>query len=193
MSENTSASCPAPPSSPLHYGVLDIETRRSAREVGGWHKAHKMGVSCVVVYDSKEDRYKKYFQDDIPELIRDLQAMDLVVGFNIKRFDYAVLGGLVSFDFNALPTLDILEHVHKQLGYRLSLDHLAQATLGEQKSADGLQALRWWKEGKIDKIIKYCTQDVAVTRGLYCFGLEKGYLVYTDKTHTRGRVQVKWR
>jgi len=33
---------------PLRYGVLDIETRRSAKQVGGWHKAHRMGGSCAV-------------------------------------------------------------------------------------------------------------------------------------------------
>ena len=194
MSQEQSPSDTQPDTRPhIHYGVLDIETRRSAQEVGGWNKAHKMGVSCVVVYDSLTKSYQNYLQDDIPKLISDLQAMDLIVGFNIKRFDYLVLSGLSSFDFNALPTLDLLEEVHNQLGYRLSLDHLAQATLGEAKSANGLLALKWWKEGKLDKIITYCTQDVAVTKGLYRYGLEKGYLLFTNKAKKTVRVPVDWK
>jgi DEAD/DEAH box helicase domain-containing protein len=183
-----------PPSEPppLRYGVLDIETRRSAQEVGGWNRAHKMGVSCVVVYDSLKDAYTSYLQEEIPSLARDLRALDLVVGFNIKRFDYRVLVGLSDFDFAALPTLDILEHVHQRLGYRLSLDHLATATLGEQKTANGLLALKWWKQGKLDKIIAYCTQDVAVTRGLYRFGRDNGYLLFTNKAKQTVRLPVEW-
>ena len=177
---------------PLHYGVLDIETRRSAKEVGGWNKAHKMGVSCVVVYDSLKKAFTPYLQDDMDVLVRHLQAMDLVVGFNIKRFDYKVLSGLDGFDFAALPTLDILEHVHQQLGYRLSLDHLAKATLGEEKSANGLLALKWWKQGKLDKIIAYCTQDVAVTKGLYEYGRDNGHLLFTNKAQKTVRLPVDW-
>jgi DEAD/DEAH box helicase domain-containing protein len=177
---------------PLHYGVLDIETRRSAKEVGGWNKAHQMGVSCVVVYDSLKKTFTPYLQDDMDGLIHHLRTMDLVVGFNIKRFDYMVLSGLDGFDFSALPTLDILEHVHHQLGYRLSLDHLAQATLGEEKSANGLLALKWWKQGKLDKIIQYCTQDVAVTKGLYQYGRDNGYLLFTNKAKKTVRLPVDW-
>jgi len=193
MPHGTSPSSTSPgTATALHYGVLDIETRRSAQEVGGWNKAHKMGVSCVVVYDSRTDSYKDYLQDDVLQLVTDLQTMDLIVGFNIKRFDYLVLSGLSSFDFNALPTLDILEQVYNQLGYRLSLNHLAQATLGETKSANGLLALTWWKEGRLDDIITYCTQDVAVTHGLYKYGLEKGYLLFTNKAKKTVRVPVDW-
>jgi DEAD/DEAH box helicase domain-containing protein len=151
-----------------------------------------MGVSCVVVYDSLKDAYTSYLQEEIPSLARDLRVLDLVVGFNIKRFDYRVLAGLSDFDFAALPTLDILEHVHQRLGYRLSLDHLATATLGEQKTANGLLALKWWKQGKLDKIIAYCTQDVAVTRGLYRFGRDNGYLLFTNKAKQTVRLPVEW-
>ena len=96
----------------------------------------------------------------MPALLRYLKTFDHMVGFNIKRFDYLVLSGYSDFNFQILPTLDILEDIHKQLGYRISLDNLARATLGTKKSADGLQALRWWKQGKLSEIIEYCTQDV---------------------------------
>jgi DEAD/DEAH box helicase domain-containing protein len=82
--------------------------------------------------------------------------------------------------------------VHQRLGYRLSLDHLGASTLGEKKSADGLQALTWWKQGKLDKIIEYCTQDVAVTKGLYCYGRDNGYLLFTNKARKTVRLPVDW-
>ena len=176
----------------MRYGVLDIETRRSAKDVGGWNKAEKMGVSCVVVYDSKTDIYKEYLQNDIPLLCKDLQSFDLVIGFNIINFDYKVLSGLNHFDFFSLPTLDLLLKVHERLGYRLSLDRLATQTLGISKSADGLMALKWWKQGKIDKILKYCRQDVKVTRDLYLYGKEHLFLVFKNKAGNRVRVPVQW-
>ena len=116
----------------------------------------------------------------------------MVVGFNILRFDYSVLSMYADRDLQELPTLDMLAEIKKILGYRVSLDNLAQATLGAKKSADGLQALRWWKEGKVDEIAKYCRQDVAVTRDLYLHGQEHGYLLFTNKAGQVVRVKVGW-
>ena len=172
--------------------VFDLETQRSAQEVGGWHRADLMKVSCAVLYDSKEQVYREYLEKDMPQFIEHLQRYDCVVGFNIKRFDYKVLSGYSDFDFGKLPTLDLLAEIHKQLGYRLSLDHLAKVTLGSKKSADGLQALRWWKQGKIREIIDYCRQDVRITWEIYCFGNENGYLLFQNKAGNTVRVPVSW-
>ncbi len=176
----------------MHYGVLDIETRYSADEVGGWGRAHLMGISCAVLYDSAEDRHFTYFQEKTGELVKHMTALDLVVGFNIKRFDYSVISGQVDFPFKSLPTLDILEDVHKHLGYRLSLEHIARVTLGIGKSADGLEALRWWKEGKIDQIVAYCKTDVDITRQIYLFGQQNGYLLFQNKAGNTVRIPVNW-
>ncbi|MEW5774119.1 MAG: DEAD/DEAH box helicase [Thermodesulfobacteriota bacterium] len=185
---------PVPPATapPVRYGVLDLETRRSAQEVGGWSRADRMGVSCAVLYDSGRDEFLVYAQDEIPRLVEDIRAVDLVVGFNLKRFDYQVLAGVSDFDFASLPTLDMLEHVYQRLGYRLSLDSLARATLNAAKSADGMQALAWWKEGRLDEIVSYCKQDVAVTRDLYLFGREHGRLLFTNKAGNTVRLPVEW-
>ncbi len=177
----------------FRFAVLDLETRRSAQEVGGWHRADLMGVSCVVVYDSASGGFRDYLQEDVPRLVGDLVEFDMVVGFNILKFDYAVLGGLSRFDFSSLPTLDLLESIHGILGYRLSLDHLARETLGAAKSASGTQALAWWKEGRIDEIIAYCRQDVAVTRDLFLFGLRHGHLLFRNKAEKTVRLPVDWR
>ena len=176
----------------FRYGVLDIETQRSAQEVGGWHRADLMRVSCVVVFDSKTDQYLEFLESQVPDLIEMLHEFDLMVGFNIKRFDYRVLSGYTNHDFKTVPTLDILEDVHAHLGYRLSLDHLAGVTLGTQKSGDGLQALKWWKEGRIEEIIEYCKKDVQITKSLFEYGQDKGYLLFTNKAKQTVRIPVKW-
>ncbi len=178
---------------PRRYGVLDVETRYSAEEVGGWHRADRMGISVAVLYDSGPDEFVTYTQDAIPQLATRLRELDLIVGFNILRFDYAVLGPHApGVNWRAFPTLDMLAKVYERLSYRLSLDTLARATLNAQKSADGLMALRWWKEGAVDKIEEYCRQDVAVTRDLYLYGRENGYLLFTNKAGQLVRVPVSW-
>lgn len=176
---------------PLRYGVFDLETQRSAEEVGGWHMAHAMRISCGVVYDAGDDTYAVYREDCIDRLIDHLRQLDLVIGFNIKRFDYRVLKGYSDFDFTRLNSLDLLELVHEQLGFRLSLDHLASQTLNAEKSGSGLDALRWWKEGRIEKIIDYCRKDVMLTRDLYLHARDHGYLIYRNRQGERFRVRVR--
>jgi len=176
----------------LRYGVLDLETQRSAEEVGGWHRADKMGISCVVVYDSKTGEYHDYTETQVAELLTHLKQMDLLVGFNIKRFDYQVLKGYPGFDAAGINTLDILEIIHQRLGYRLSLNHLARVSLGVEKSADGLQALEWWKQGRIKEITEYCRIDVKITHEIYLYGKQNGYLLFQNKAGHTVRVPVTW-
>ncbi len=176
----------------IYYGVLDLETQRSADEVGGWHRSHNMGISCVVLYDSKTGQYYNYYESDVPALIAHMQQMALIIGFNIKRFDYQVLSGYSDFDFSGLNTLDMLEVIYQRLGYRLSLNHLAKVSLGIEKSADGMQALKWWKEGRIDEIVEYCRIDVQITHEVYLYGRKNGYLLFQNKAGQAVRIPVDW-
>jgi DEAD/DEAH box helicase domain-containing protein len=177
---------------PRRYAVLDIETRRSAQEVGGWNRADRMGVSVACVWDSASEAFSDYEEDRIDDLAEHLAECDLVIGFNVIRFDYLVLSGLSSFRFQSLPTLDLLAHIHERMGFRIKLDTLAQATLGAAKSADGLQALEWWKQGRLDLITEYCRQDVAVTRDLYLHGVNEGCVYYVNKAGQKVRMPVAW-
>ena len=180
------------PSVDLNYAVFDLETQRSAAEVGGWHRAHLMKISCAVLYDARQNRFVDFLENQIDRFIEQLQTYDLIIGFNIERFDYQVLRGYSDFDFESLNTLDILAHVKKQLGFRLSLDHLATMTLNASKTADGLQALQWWQDGRILEIIQYCRQDVKITRDLYRFGKNNGHLIYEDRNQNKLRIPVEW-
>jgi len=177
---------------PRRYGVLDIETRYSADEVGGWNRADRMGVSIACLWDSEKEAMYDYEQDDMDSLVAHLQKFDMVIGFNHVKFDYAVLGGLHPFGFRSLPNLDLLVEVNYRLGYRVKLDNIASATLGVGKSADGLMALKWWKEGRLDLITEYCRQDVAVTRDVYLFGREHGHIFFTNKAKQKVKLPIEW-
>jgi len=176
----------------LHYMVLDVETRRSALEVGGWHRAGDMGVSVAVLYDSGTDAFLPFEQDALPELFRLLMQAELVVGFNVLGFDYAVLQPFAEIRLHTLPTLDMLAQIHRQLGRRVSLDNLARATLHAVKGADGTAALRWWKEGKLERIAEYCRMDVDIARRLYLYGCEHGHVFCADARGGRVCVPASW-
>lgn len=161
--------------------VLDLETQREFSEVEG-RKPELLGVSLVGVYSYEEDRYDAYLEADLSSKLGPrLQAAELLIGFNIRRFDLPVLQPYVSYSLTTLPVLDIMEEIVKNLGHRLSLDSLAQATLGRGKSGSGLDALKWFKEGKFDLIAKYCLDDVKLTKELYDYGKEHGRLFATSK------------
>jgi DEAD/DEAH box helicase domain-containing protein len=175
-----------------YYGVFDLETQRSAAEVGGWHRADKMGISCAVVFDSRKQTYLNFLEDQVDEFLDALIQFDVVIGFNIKRFDYLVLSGYTDLDFSQIHTLDILEDIYNHLGFRLSLAHLAEVTLNSRKSADGLQALKWWQQGQIDKILEYCRQDVRITHELFLYGQQRGYILFRNKSEEIVRIPVSW-
>lgn len=175
---------------PTRYGVFDLETCRSAEEVGGWRNAHRMGVSVGIIYDGERDEFCTYLEDEVEELIAHLCSLDLIIGFNNKRFDNQVLSAYTTIDLAALPSLDLLEEVHRVLGYRLSLNRLAEVTLEAEKTADGLQALKWYKEGKIDLIRKYCREDVKLTRDLFWHAVEEGHLLFANKAGKEVRLPL---
>jgi len=70
------------------------------------------------------------------------------------------------------------------------VNRLAESTLGIEKTADGLQALKWYKEGKIDLIQQYCRKDVEITRDLLYHGLERGYFLFTNRAKQKVRLPL---
>jgi DEAD/DEAH box helicase domain-containing protein len=176
---------------PPRLMMFDLETQRSAAEVGGWNRAHLMRVALAVVWDSADNVYHTFREGQIKELLAMLGKADLVIGFNVIRFDYQVLRGYTDQDFAELPTFDLLDAVHARLGFRVSLGHLGEETLGEPKSADGLQSLQWWKEGRIDEIEHYCQQDVRILKELFDHARERGHLIFKTKRGERVKLPMQ--
>ena len=172
---------------------FDLETQRSIQEVGGRENIKLLRVSVAVTLASATNEYKSYTEQKVPALIADLKAADRVIGFNLFNFDYQVLRAYTSERLSDLPTLDLLEDIYNKLGFRVGLDALASATLGATKSADGLAAIRWFREGKIDQLIAYCRDDVAITKQLFEWGRDNGFVMYIDRDGRKKKINVMWK
>ena len=171
---------------------FDLETQKSADEVGGWDRIREMRMSIGVTYSTARGEYRIYGEKQVDELLTELQRADLVVGFNNLRFDYEVLHYYTVFDLRQIPTLDVLVELQKKLQHRLSLDSVATATLGVEKTAEGMQAIRWFREGRMMEIAEYCCYDVKITRLVHEFGARHRQLYYKDRFGRKLVVPVGW-
>ena len=180
---------------------FDLETQRSFGDVGGFSHKDKMGVSVGVTYSTARGTYHIYPENEMEKLGEELVRADLVVGWNHLQFDYPVLQPYV---FHTLAeqtiNLDMMLELEKLIGFRLKLDSVASASLGTGKTADGLDALRWWQEHKktgkfapLRKIAEYCAYDVKVTKCVHEYALEQGLLKYDDKSGRIAEIPVNWK
>jgi DEAD/DEAH box helicase domain-containing protein len=171
---------------------FDLETQKSAEEVGGWDRIRDMRMSVAVTYSTTRGDYRIYRESEIDDLLNELRRADLIVGFNSVGFDYEVLHGYTVFDLTQLPSLDMLVEVRKAVPHRLSLDAIAHATMGVEKTSEGLQAIRWFKQGRLGEIAEYCCYDVKITRLVHEFGTRNRQLFYTNKFGARLTLPVSW-
>ncbi len=171
--------------------VLDLETQKSFEDVGGRGKNHLLKVSVCGIYDYSTDKFTIYHENELHKLAEVLQSADLIIGFNIKDFDFEVLRPYFNFDIHALPYLDIIEDVQKHLGRRIGLNIIAQGTLGLGKSGSGKEALLFWKNNRMDLLKKYCLDDVKITRDVYQYGMLNQKILYKDFFEIK-EIPVKW-
>ncbi len=159
--------------------VFDIETSNVFEDVGS-NAPEKLDISIVGVYDSSRDVYESFSVGEFSALWPILERADVLIGFNNDHFDLPLLNKYYPGDLSRLHSVDLLAEVKQVLGRRLKLDTLAEATLGEAKSGHGLEAVRWWKEGKEDLVRKYCLDDVRLTKELYDYARKHKKLLYKD-------------
>lgn len=171
---------------------FDLETQQSAEEVGGWGNISQMLMSIGVTYSTARGGYHIYGEKEVNDLITELQRADLVVGFNNLRFDYEVLHGYTTLDLRQIPTLDMMVDLQKTLQHRLSLDSIATATFELEKTAEGLQAIKWFKEGKMLEIAEYCCFDVKLTKLVHEYGAQQKQLQYNNRFGRKMTVPVEW-
>lgn len=172
---------------------FDLETQRSATDVGGWGHKDKMGMSIGVTYSTRAGAYRIYGEPEAGELADELRGADLVIGFNHISFDLTVLQPYTMWDLpSQTVNLDLLVELEQKLGHRLKLESIATASLGVGKTADGLEALKWWREGRILEIAKYCAYDVKVTKAVHEYGARHGFVKYLDRFSRPQQVAVKW-
>ena len=156
--------------------VFDIETYGNIRDTAN------MKVTVVSVYEYETDSYRSFGEAELARLWPMFERAERLIGFNSEHFDLPILNRQYAGDLSRIPHLDLLKVVKEVSGSRYKLNDLAKATLQIEKSADGLQAMRWYEEGKIDLIKQYCEQDVRVTKELYEYGRKNRMIYYPSIT-----------
>ena len=161
--------------------VLDIETQNLFADVGGKENLTKLSLSVAGVYSYADNAFLTFAENEMPEFEKLLKNAGLIIGFNTNHFDLPILQKYLSFDLNKISSLDIMDDVVNSVGHRVSLDDLLTNTLNMKKSANGLLAVQYWREGRIDELKKYCLDDVRLTRDLYEHGLKNGQIKFTAR------------
>ncbi len=156
--------------------VFDIETIGDIRDISS------MKITVVSIYEYEHDRYSSFEESELSQLWPLMEKSERLIGFNSEHFDLPILARYYGGDITRLPHLDLLKVIKESCGKRYKLNDIAKATLQIEKSADGLQAMEWFKQGKMDEIKKYCEQDVKVTKEVYEFGRKNRMLYYPTLT-----------
>ncbi len=168
----------------MRYVVFDLETQNIFSDVGSSDPS-ALSISVVSAYDYGTDTYTTVSVDELADLWPVIEQADALVGYNSNHFDIPLLNKYYPGDLSHIKSIDLLESIKQSLGRRLRLDVIAQATVGAKKSGHGLDAVRWWREGKIDEIKKYCQQDVKVTKKVFDYALLHGHVLFKDGSRKR--------
>jgi len=187
--------------------IFDVETQKLFSDILTEDPAD-LGISVVSVYKREVDEggnelsgeMKTFWHPSaaispvIQEMWEWFESADRIIGFNSKHFDIPALRPHYNKDFSTLPHFDILEKVKVAIGRRISLNALAQETLGENKIDVGTNAVYYWAnrtEENYHKLQKYCESDVRITRDLYDYGRKNKNLKYMDtKWNTRTTIPI---
>lgn len=159
--------------------VFDIETSNIFSEVGS-SDAAALDLSVVVIYDYEKDSYESFMQKDLSRLWPILESADMIIGYNSDHFDIPLLNKYYSGDLTKIKSLDILKEIKNSYGRRMKLDQIAEGTFGINKSGNGLEAVAWWRNGEYDKVIKYCTDDVKITKDVYDYARKNNKLIFKE-------------
>lgn len=178
----------------MNYVFFDLETQNLFEDVGGRDHVDQLKVACAVTYSTMKNDFTIYWEKDVPALLAELKSAVKVVGFNVQQFDYRVLQPYApQIRFASIPTIDMLVDIQKVLGFRVSLDNVAGASLSAAKSADGIQSVTWFRNGELDKVADYCKADVDITRRVFEFGREHGFVYYKSKLGSKLKAVVNWK
>jgi len=162
---------------------FDIETANEFADVGKREPA-ALDLAMICIYDSADNSYKSFVKEELKTLWPILERADMLIGFNSEHFDLPLLAKYYSGDLSRIRSVDLLKEVKAVLGRRLKLDTLAEATLGKKKTADGMESIRWWRNGEVERVRKYCIEDVRITKELYDYARKNGVLKYLDNKKT---------
>jgi len=164
----------------MNYIVFDIETKNIFSEVGSTNP-EDLDISVISVYEKNTDKVQSFMEEKFSDMWPIFERADALVGYNSEHFDIPLLNKYYSGDLKHIKSIDIMNAIKKSYGKRPKLDNVAMGTLNKNKIAHGLQAIDWWKQGKIDEIKKYCEEDVVITRDIFEYILKNGSVKFKDR------------
>lgn len=170
--------------------IVDVETQKTFREIGGYHP-EKLKISVAGLYDYASDKYVAFTEPELPQLFRYLENASVIIGFNIIDFDLPALNPYYVGKLLQFKTLDLLKSIEMGLGHRVSLDDLVRETLKVAKTGHGLLAIEYFRTGQMEKLKEYCLSDVKLTKELYEYGKQHGRVFYKTATGRR-EIPVTW-
>lgn len=157
-------------------------------------QASDLKVSFVGAYDNVKDKYYSFWEGDVGKLEEMMVAeSEGVVGYNSWGFDYGVLEPYFKVDPRSFPSYDLMIAMKTAVGFRPKLDSLARANLGSGKIGTGLDAGRYWKEGKLEELEKYCLEDVRLTYEVWKIGEETGKIKYYSSQGFIRETEINWK
>jgi len=159
--------------------VFDIETSNIFSEVGSNDPAD-LSISVVGIYEYDGDKYSTFLAEELGKLWTIIENTDQFITFNGDHFDIPLLNKYYPGDLFKIKSVDLLKEMHKSAGRRMKLDQIAEGTLGVNKTGHGLDAIRWWRDGEVEKVKKYCLDDVRITKDLYEYALKNGKLIFKE-------------
>jgi DEAD/DEAH box helicase domain-containing protein len=158
---------------------LDVETEKLADEVpGGWSSIKAFGLTVAVTWDEAH-AFRDWFVADVGPLLAELATFDRIVTFNGNRFDLEVLSAYGDVAPLRQKSLDVLNDLKRRMGFRVSLQSLAQTTLGKAKTGSGLDAVAWWRSGDPalrQRVVDYCRMDVEILRDIVAYARREGFV-----------------
>ena len=163
----------------MNIVVFDIETKNIFQDVGKNDPA-LLDISVVGIYESKTDKYNCFLEEEFGQMWPIFERADLIVGFNSEHFDMPLINKYYHGDLSKIKHLDILKEIKNSYGRRMKLDQIAEGTLSSNKSSHGLQAVTWWKNGEIEKLKKYCVDDVKITKEVFDYAVKHGKLKFKE-------------
>lgn len=146
--------------------IFDIETKNTFFDVGSNDPA-LLDISIVGIYDTATKTLRAFEEHQFKDMWPYFEKADSLVGYNSDHFDIPLLNRYYPGDITKIRSIDLMKSISASLGRRIKLQDVASATLGVSKSGQGLDAIKWWKEGRIDLITEYCLKDVEITRDLF--------------------------
>ncbi len=163
--------------------VFDIETKNIFQDVGS-NRPEDLDISVVGLYDYETGEYQSFVEEEFPAMWEIVKNSSMLITFNGDHFDIPLLNkyyrkaGLG--DLTEIRSLDLLKEIRNSYGRRMRLDQIAEGTFGINKSGHGLDAVTWWRQGEVEKIRKYCLDDVKITKDVYEYAIKNKKLLFKE-------------